>query len=74
MHGNDQLYGIIRSSDHDLILPFICTRCGQCCREYGPQISAAETAGIAKYLNMPEDEVMTRHTEAYVRFFSDSPT
>lgn len=73
MEEENLLSGVIELKKYDLIIPFICHKCGECCHNFVPQISAEDLPKIALYLNKPQEEVRIQHEECYKRKFTGEP-
>lgn len=58
-------YRIIELRHYDILLPFICYKCGSCCRNYVPQIYSNKIHAISEYLGLPEAELIKIHEIAY---------
>lgn len=67
-----QNYKIIELRNYDVLMPFICQKCGSCCRGYVPQIPLQNLPKIAECLNKPIDEIEKLLSEAYLSESVDS--
>lgn len=45
-----------------VFIPFVCKRCGECCRKIGVSLCNIDVAAAAKYLNVTEKEVVEGYT------------
>jgi Fe-S-cluster containining protein len=54
-------------------LPFVCRKCGSCCRGFEPQLSVEDLPKIAKHLGKTIEEIKKLHKNAYNKKFSNSP-
>ena len=61
-----EFYRIIELRNYDILLPFICYKCGNCCRKYTPQIYMDKIPLISEFLDVPENELKKRHEESYM--------
>ena len=68
-----QMYKIIELRDFDVLLPFVCRKCGSCCHGFAPQIIAEDLPRIGQHIGKPSEEIMKLHKEAYRKKFTDSP-
>lgn len=73
MDKKDFLFSIIELRRYDVLIPFICQRCGACCRNFAPQIPADDWPKIVQYLNKPQEEIKRQHKECYMRKFTETP-
>ncbi len=53
MHNSPYPHRIIEYSEYDVIIPFICHRCGNCCRTFYPSIDPEMLPEVARVLNTP---------------------
>jgi len=65
------LYKIIRLNKYDVIVPFICHKCGRCCYNYVPALRADNLEKIAQYLNKPEEEIKFRLKECHEKIWNN---
>ncbi|MBC8432542.1 MAG: YkgJ family cysteine cluster protein [Desulfobacterales bacterium] len=56
---------IIELRNYDFLLPFICYKCGSCCRKYTPQIYADNIPLISEFLDISENELIKSHEASY---------
>ncbi len=54
---------VIECSDYDIVVPFVCRRCGNCCRNYFPAIEVNTLPEIAGILNRTIHEIQDRLNE-----------
>lgn len=73
MGKNGCLYRIIEFRNYRVLVPFICHKCGACCRNFAPQMPADDLLKIARYLNKSQQEIKRQHTERYRKRFTDTP-
>lgn len=73
MDEKECLFGIIEFRNYDVLVPFICHKCGACCHSFAPQIPADDLAKITRYLNKPQEEIKRQHAECYRKRFTDTP-
>jgi len=59
-------YRILEFRNYDILLPFLCYECGNCCRNYTPQIYRDKIPKISEHLGWPEDELIKMHKVAYL--------
>jgi len=45
-----QVYRIVELRNYDVLVPFICQKCGSCCRGFAPQIPVGDFPAIAMHL------------------------
>jgi Fe-S-cluster containining protein len=62
--GAPTMYKIIKLRKYDVAVPFICYRCGKCCRRFTPALSQDVISIIAEYLNKPQQEIKEGHEVA----------
>jgi Fe-S-cluster containining protein len=60
------------SSNEKLFLPFICQKCGKCCREIGIEQSYFDPFKIADYLRKPVKEVVEEYLGTIVDIDEDN--
>ncbi len=60
------MYKIVELKKYDVLIPFVCQKCGACCRGYVPQIPLQELPKIAKHIGKPIDEIKQIHEKAYL--------
>jgi Fe-S-cluster containining protein len=48
---------VIGFPDYDIEIPFVCHRCGNCCRNYFPSVDIGSLPEIARILNSPIHEI-----------------
>jgi hypothetical protein len=51
---------VIACREYDIIVPFLCHRCGNCCRKYEPIIELELLPEIARSLGEPIDVIQNR--------------
>jgi Fe-S-cluster containining protein len=51
---------VIEFSQYDVVVPFVCHRCGNCCRNYYPGIEMDMLPEIANIINKPIHEIQAR--------------
>jgi Fe-S-cluster containining protein len=51
---------VIEFSHYDVVVPFVCHRCGNCCRNYYPGIEMDMLPEISNIINKPIHEIQTR--------------
>lgn len=51
---------VVSCRDYDILVPFICHRCGNCCRNYDPIVELGLLPEIAKTLGEPIDAIQDR--------------
>jgi Fe-S-cluster containining protein len=54
---------VIEFSHYDVVVPFVCHRCGKCCRNYYPGIEMVMLPEIANIINKPIYELQARLSE-----------
>ena len=67
------LFTKIELSGNDIVVPFICRRCGTCCTTYIPRVSAEDLTSISGYLQWPTEDLISRHAEAYLERLRGRP-
>lgn len=71
MTEEERQYKIIELENYDVLVSFICHKCGQCCYNYVPQFRADDLQKIAQYLNRSEEEIKVRCEECYEKKFNN---
>ena len=66
-------FRIISFRAYDVLVPFICHKCGRCCQKYAPQIPEDDLPRIAEYLKAPLEKIRTQFEECYMKKFTDTP-
>ena len=51
---------VIEFSQYDVVVPFVCHRCGNCCRDFYPAIEMDMLPEIAGLINKPIHEIQAR--------------
>ncbi len=51
---------VIEFSEYDIVVPFVCLRCGNCCRNYYPGIEMDMLPEIANSISKPIHEIQAR--------------
>ena len=51
---------VIEVSHYDVVVPFVCHRCGNCCRNYYPGIEMEMLPEIANIINTPIPHIQAR--------------
>jgi len=51
---------VIEFPEYDVVVPFVCHRCGNCCRKYYPGIEMDMLPEIARLLERPVQEIQAR--------------
>ena len=51
---------VIACREYDILVPFVCHRCGTCCRKYEPSIDFEMLPEIAQCLGEPIDVIQNR--------------
>ena len=67
------MFGVVELLQYDVIVPFVCYQCGNCCNEFTPQIIANVIPDISKYLKIPEEDLRNQHEKSYLSQDTDSP-
>ena len=65
MRFRDYLFTKIEFRSCDLLVPFVCLKCGTCCSGYVPRIPAPDLQVIARYIGKPEKTFIEVYREAY---------
>jgi Fe-S-cluster containining protein len=73
MNTTGMLFTKIELPGNDIVVPFICRRCGTCCMTYIPRISAEDLTSISGYLKWPTEDLINRHAEAYLKRLRGKP-
>lgn len=58
---------------NDIIVPFICRKCGTCCMTYIPSLSAEDLLAISRYLKWSQDDLISNYAEAYLKRLRGKP-
>jgi Fe-S-cluster containining protein len=58
---------------NDIVIPFICRKCGTCCMTYVPRIPVNDLMTISQYLKWPPEDLISRHTDAYLKRLRGRP-
>ena len=58
---------------HDIVVPFICRKCGTCCMTYIPRLSAEDLMTISRYLKWSPADLILHHTEVYLKRLRGKP-
>ena len=64
---------IISFRAYDVLVPFICHKCGRCCQKYAPQIPGDDLPKIAEYLKEPVESIRTQFEECYEKKITNTP-
>lgn len=67
------LFTKIELPENDIVVPFICRRCGACCMSYIPRISTEDLTSISEYLKWMAEDLISRHAEAYLERLRGRP-
>jgi Fe-S-cluster containining protein len=59
------LFTKIRYADYDVLVPFVCERCGWCCEHYLPRFTESEILRIADDAHRQRDETLRQYLEGY---------
>ena len=59
------LFTKICFADYDVLVPFVCERCGWCCEHYLPRFTESEILRIAKDAHRQRDETLRQYLEGY---------
>ncbi|MFH1231626.1 MAG: YkgJ family cysteine cluster protein [Planctomycetota bacterium] len=73
MGKQESLGAIVKFGNYDILVPFICYKCGKCCHNFAPQIPAEDVSRISQYLNKTSREIEKQHTECYNKKFTSTP-
>jgi Fe-S-cluster containining protein len=63
----------IELSGHDIVVPFICRKCGTCCMTYIPRLPAEDLITISRYLKWSPEDLIYHHTEVYLKRLRGKP-
>ncbi|HYA12989.1 MAG TPA: YkgJ family cysteine cluster protein [Syntrophales bacterium] len=63
----------IELPDYDIVVPFICRKCGICCMTYIPRISTEDLITIVRNLKWSPENMINRHTDAYLKRLRGKP-
>ena len=66
-------FRIVKLAEYDVLVPFLCHKCGACCRSFAPQIYKEDVPRIAQYLGKPKKDIEKEHDECYKKKFTDTP-
>jgi Fe-S-cluster containining protein len=58
---------------HDIVVPFICRKCGTCCMTYIPRLPAEDLITISRYLKWSPEDLIYHHTEVYLKRLRGKP-
>ena len=58
---------------HDIVVPFICRKCGTCCMTYIPRLPAEDLITISRYLKWSPEDLICHHTEVYLKRLRGKP-
>ncbi|MFB3924472.1 MAG: YkgJ family cysteine cluster protein [Syntrophales bacterium] len=64
---------IVVLSKYDVIIPFICYQCGNCCRKYFPHIFKDQLPEISRILNKSLEEIETLLADHFDAYNSGAP-
>ena len=67
------LFTKIELPGNDIVVPFICRKCGTCCMTYIPRMPAEDLVTISRYLKWSPEELISRHTEVYQKKLRGKP-
>jgi len=67
------LYGLIKFREGYVVVPFVCRRCGRCCRQWSPQICGELIPVVSGHLGLSEEEVRKRHEVHYKSKWGPAP-
>lgn len=59
------LFAKVEFRGYDVLVPFVCRRCGECCLWYVPWMPEKNLRKIAGDLGLPAEEILQCHQEAY---------
>ncbi len=59
------LFTKIRFTDFDVLVPYVCERCGWCCEHYLPRFTESEILRIAEDAHRLRDETLRQYLEGY---------
>jgi Fe-S-cluster containining protein len=59
------LFTKICFADYDVLVPFVCERCGWCCEHYLPRFTESEILRIAEDAHRKRDETLRQYLEGY---------
>lgn len=71
---NEQPHALIVCPDGDIIVPFICRRCGNCCRSYDPDIEPELLPEISSSLGLSIDSLENRLRTDRIAHAAGRPT
>jgi Fe-S-cluster containining protein len=69
----DMIFTKIELPGNDIVVPFICRKCGTCCMTYIPRIPADDLLTISQYLKWPPEDLISRHADAYLKRLRGKP-
>ncbi len=73
MISTDVIFTKIELPGNDIVVPFICRKCGTCCMTYIPRVPAENLVIISRYLKWPPGDLISHHTEAYLNRLRGKP-
>lgn len=70
----DSSYMVIECLEYDIVVPFICHKCGNCCRKYYPEIDPELLPEIERIINKPIDVIQAQLSDDCKAHNSGIPT
>jgi len=67
------LFTKIELPGNDIVVPFICRKCGTCCMTYIPRMPAEDLVTVSRYLKWSPEDLISRHTEVYLKRLRGKP-
>lgn len=67
LNARDVIFTKIELPGHDIVVPFICQKCGTCCMTFIPRISPEDLMTISRYLKWSPEDLISHHTETYLK-------
>ena len=73
LNTRDVIFTKIELPGNDIVVPFICRKCGTCCMTYIPRILTEDLITIAKYLKWSPGDLISLHTDIYLKRLRGKP-
>ena len=63
----------IEMPGYDIVVPFVCRKCGTCCMTFIPRISVEDLMAVAKYLKWSPEDLVKNHNDIYLKRLRGKP-
>ena len=73
LNTRDVIFTKIELPGHDIVVPFICRKCGTCCMTYIPRVSTEDLMIIAQDLQWSPEDLINCHTDTYMKRIRGKP-